>query len=247
MLAQVSRIAAAIASRSGVRDGSAKLSLAAAHGEHQHGRRSAGEKQRPQSALHRSLVQQNEIQPEGHPGADCQPGDFAGESVGANIFVGRRLPADQNHRDHGQHHTHRRRLAGSFAQCHADRNGHCSIEYRGQRRDHRDRTGTDGRIEPVDADRLADPVERTPQQRARVDGTAGRHGHHTQHHGGDRIGHQHDAERSRPPGSYTADEITDAVADRGQLGVRGADQLMPLARRPNSRRTSRCASRRAMS
>src|SRR5271155_851778 len=49
------------------------------------------------------------------------------------------------------------------------------------------------------------------------------------------------------PRSYTPNEITDAVADCRKLGVRGADQLMPLDRLPNSRITSRWASRFAMS
>ena len=125
--------AAATASLSGVLDGSAKLLLAAATANTSDGRRGPREEQRPQSALHRSLVQQNEIQPERHPRADRQPGDSAGESVGSNIFVVRRLAADQYHRNAWPDHADRRRLARPFAERNTDRDGHRSVEHRGQR------------------------------------------------------------------------------------------------------------------
>jgi len=73
----------------------------------------------------------------------------------------------------------------------------------------------------------------------RVDRSTGADGQHSQQQRGERVSHQHDAQRSRPPRSYTPNEITDAVADCRKLGVRGADQLMPLDRLPNSRITSR--------
>ena len=55
----------------------------------------------------------------------------------------------------------------------------------------------------------------------------------------ERVSDHHDAKRGRAAGRYAPDEITDAVADCGQLRVCGADQVMPLARLPKARSTSR--------
>ena len=68
-----------------------------------------------------------------------------------------------------------------------------------------------------------------------------------QQHQCDRVGHQHHAQRRHTPRRDPADEIADTVADRRSQRESDPDQVMPLARLPSSRVTSRCASRRAMS